>query len=250
MTASAPDSTLPPPPAFQQLAESRAVALFLDFDGTLVEIAPGPDAIEVPADLSSRLEELGQRLDGRLALVSGRGLDNIADHVGDLAIARGGSHGAERVAADGTSLGSNPAPLAVSIVEEIQEVAAANGALFERKRFGAALHYRAAPETGPEIEAAARQIASANNLRAKSGKCVIELVHPGADKGSAVAAFMETDPFAGSLPIFIGDDVTDEDGFAQASRLGGFGIAVGDRPSQNAAYRINTVKEVYEWLKL
>lgn len=241
---------LPPPPPLSQLCEAGPHALFLDFDGTLIEIASGPDAIVVPSDLPQRFDALAARLDGRLALVSGRGLDNIAQHIDPLNIARAGSHGADRLLADGSYLGESPQALAAETLEALRVISQDHNALLERKAHGAALHYRANPDSGPVIEAVASRIAKDHGLDAKSGKCVVELVRPGADKGGAVRAFMDIAPFAGSTPIFIGDDVTDEDGFAAAADLGGFGIAVGERPSHNAQYTLSTVKDVHQWLSL
>jgi len=242
--------TLPPPPPLATLLAGGEVALFLDFDGTLVEIASGPDAIEVSDNLAGRLETLAARVGSRLALVSGRGLDNIDQHIGVKNIARAGSHGAERLLADGSQLGDAPRPLEPETLEALKSLSDKTGALLERKAYGAALHYRAAPETGPDIESAARAIAALHGLSAKSGKCVVELLYPGADKGGAVSAFMAIEPFVGSTPVFLGDDVTDEDGFAKAKELGGFGIAVGERQSQNADFRLDSVCDVYEWLEL
>ena len=83
-----------------------------------------------------------------------------------------------------------------------------------------------------------------------SGKGVAELVRPGATKAAAVSAFMEVAPFAGAVPVFIGDDVTDEDGFAGAGEHGGFGIAVGERPSRQARYGLDSVAAVHHWLEI
>lgn len=243
-------STLPPPKALSELMAELPIALFLDFDGTLIEIASGPECIDVPGDIAQRLIALARRFGGRVALISGRSLDNIEQHVGVLNIARGGSHGAELFDANGRQLGSPPAPLDSATVEELQQLALQNDALFERKRHGAALHYRTRPKNGAAIEAAAAAIAKHANLTVKSGKCVVELVRPGANKASAVAAFMATPAFKASTPIFIGDDVTDEDGFIAAKEHGGFGIAVGERISENATYKLESVKDVHEWLEL
>ncbi|MXO56220.1 trehalose-phosphatase [Pontixanthobacter gangjinensis] len=242
--------TLPPPPPISTLAAVTQLSLFLDFDGTLVEIAAGPDAIEVPGNLPSRLARLADYHEGRVALVSGRGLDNIAQHVGPLTIARAGSHGADRVDASGNPIGTAPVPLVGQTLSALATLAEIHGALLERKQHGAALHYRARPESGPAIDEAASAIASDFGLITKRGKCVIELVRPGADKAGAVRSFMDLPPFAGTMPVFIGDDVTDEDGFVAAIEFGGFGIAVGERPSRNARYTLNSVKEVYAWLNL
>ncbi len=245
-----PPPPLRPPPPLSSLHARCAPALFLDFDGTLVPIASGPDAIEVPHDLADRLEVLANRLDGRLALISGRGLDDIEQHLGPIAVARAGSHGAHRLAANGDTLGNNPQPIHPDALRAVEELAAHHDALLEHKAHGAAIHYRTDPSRGPAIESAARAIAAAHDLCVKNGKCVIELVRPGAQKGDAVDAFMATAPFTGTMPVFIGDDVTDEDGFLAARRHGGFGIAVGERPSKNARYALASVKDVHEWLNL
>jgi len=243
-------SKLPHPPSLDELCATKNVALFLDFDGTLIEIAEGPDTIHVPDNVSQRLEALSVRLDNRLALVSGRGLDNLNQHLGMPCIARAGSHGAERLDAQGEPLGPNPKRLSSDVIDSLRHVTSVHGALFEAKPFGAAIHYRSIPENGAAIDAAVARVAEESALTIKRGKCVIELVRPGADKGSALSAFMETPAFAGSKPIFIGDDVTDEDGFVAARRLGGLGVAVGERPSDNANYKLDTVKDVHAWLNL
>ncbi len=239
-----------PPPNLSDLRSAAPTSLFLDFDGTLVEIAPTPDAITVPPNLSPRLQALAQQLNNAVALVTGRGLEDIQNHMDTRGIACAGSHGAERIDPKGELVGSVPLPLDHSTLAQLRAATAEYDPLFEQKRYGVALHFRSAPETGPAIEAAAARIAEAAGLVIKCGKCVVELVRPGSDKGSAIDAFMARDPFQGTRPVFIGDDVTDEDGFAVARRYGGFGIAVGGRPSENAEYKLESVKDVHQWLSL
>ncbi|MGB3738268.1 MAG: trehalose-phosphatase [Pontixanthobacter sp.] len=243
-------ATLPLPPSLDRLLQAGEVALFLDFDGTLVAIAGEPDGIAVPDRLAAGLTVLGQRLGGRLALVSGRSLDNLDTHLGPIAIARAGSHGADRRRADGSQLGEPPLPIDDDTMQALDRLARHHDALLERKAHGAAIHYRAVPDAAPAIRQEAEMLAAHAGLAMKHGKCVVELVRPGASKAGAVGAFMEHTPFAGAMPIFIGDDLTDEDGFAAANRQGGFGIAVGTRPSQHARYRLDTVAQVHEWLSL
>lgn len=239
------------PPPLGELAGAGPVALFLDFDGTLVEIAPAPDAISVPRALARRLERLSERLGGRLALVSGRSAVDIASHIGAPAIARAGSHGVERLRADGSPIGAEPVPLPGEIEQAVHDFADARpGARFERKSHGAALHFRAAPELEAEAIAFAEELALRHGLWVKLGKCVVELVQPGADKAGAVRAFMAEEPFAGSLPIFVGDDITDEDGFRAAREMGGFGVIVGARTDTLAKYRLASPAKVHEWLEL
>ncbi|AKH41812.1 trehalose 6-phosphate phosphatase [Altererythrobacter atlanticus] len=242
--------SLEAPPALEALRGESDVALFLDFDGTLVEIAEGPEKISVPADLGKRLVDLGDRMDGRVALVSGRAIPNLENHLGQLPMARAGSHGIARLLPDGSTLGTEPEALPAAAIALLDDFIRDSGFMLETKPHGAALHYRAAPEleeTGLEF---AEKLAAEHDLHVKRGKSVIELVRPGADKGGAVRAFMEVPPFAGARPVFVGDDITDEDGFKAAEELGGFGILVGDRSPTSAKYRLPEIADVYDWLGL
>lgn len=240
---------LPDPPEMAALLRDGATALFLDFDGTLVDLAAKPDAIEVHPGLARALEELAQRLDGRLALVSGRSIDDLEQHLGPLSVAVAGSHGAEKRLADGSVLGAKPDGIETAVTSELATFALTHNIDLETKSHGAALHYRSVPDKEDEARAFAAQIAQTHGLEVKLGKCVVELVARGANKGSAVRAFMETKPFLGSRPFFIGDDVTDEDGFAACAKLGGDGILVGTRESK-ARYVLKGVADVHQWLEL
>lgn len=238
------------PPSLSRLLAKGPVALFLDFDGTLVGIAPRPDAIHVPEGLGSRIERLADRLAGRLALVSGRALDDLASHLGAIAVARAGSHGADRRWPDGSGLGGAPSGLDGGVMAQVEAYARSQRLVFESKSHGCALHYRTRPEAGEDAESFMREIAAREDLAVKTGKCVVELVHRGADKGGAVRAFMAQTPFAGARPVFLGDDVTDEDGFAACSELGGFGIFVGDERTTAAQFRLSDIDAVHNWLEL
>jgi trehalose 6-phosphate phosphatase len=238
------------PPPLDALCAEGAVAVFLDFDGTLVDIARHPDSIVVPHELGARLETLGARFGGRVALISGRGPDDIQRHLGRPAIAMAGSHGIARMTADGRSLGGQPEPLPDDAVAQIRTFCARHGFELEAKPHGAALHYRAAPHLEALGEDFARRLAADYGLQVKRGKCVVELVRQGADKGGAVRAFMEAEPFAGAKPVFVGDDLTDEDGFAAVAELGGFGVLVGDREPTHAHFALPDVSAVHDWLGL
>jgi trehalose 6-phosphate phosphatase len=244
-----PDHPLPAPPPLASLLADGPVALFLDFDGTLVEIADGPDAVAVPHLLASGLERLAMRLGGALALVTGRSIDNLHNFLGPLALHLAGSHGADVRSPCGTQLREG-APLPTVVADALGCFAAASGLLYERKAHGGALHYRVRPDLEEEAYRFATGLAEAHGLATKAGKCVVELVWPGADKGGAVDLLSLRPPFAGAAPVFIGDDVTDEDGFAACTRHGGFGIAVGERFSAAARYSLATVKDVHAWLEL
>ena len=241
---------LPAPPSLAELTAQGPVALFLDFDGTLVEIAATPEAIVVPEKLAARLWALSDRLGGRLALVSGRAVANLEEHCGPLGIACAGSHGLSRFSAARERLGEEPRALPPAVLDAIGEFAAAEGFDLETKVHGAALHYRSDPSLEPRGLAFAAALAGEHGLVIKHGKCVIELVPPGGDKGSAVRAFMTEQPFADARPVFVGDDVTDEDGFAAVQELGGLGVLVGRRSSSLARYGLADPAAVQQWMDL
>lgn len=240
---------LPAPPPLARLLAHRRAALFLDFDGTLVDIAAGPDAVAVPSGLTAALERLAMRVNGALALVTGRSIANLHSFLGPMKLHMAGSHGGDVRMPCGTPLREGR-PLPSQVTESLGSFAAATGVLYERKAHGGALHYRARPEMEADAYRFAASLADAHGLTTKAGKCVIELVWPGADKGGAVDLLAAHAPFEGATPVFIGDDVTDEDGFVASERRGGFGIAVGERASVAARYSLATVKDVHAWLEL
>ncbi len=247
MTSACPP--LAPPPALSLLLDRGRVALFLDFDGTLVEIADAPDGVTVAERLPERLERLGARLGGALALVTGRSIDNLSEFLGQPDLHLAGSHGGDVRAPGGAILREGRA-LPQPVAAALERFAADRGLLYERKAHGGALHYRTQPEREDETRQFAAELSEMHGLVAKTGKCVVELAWPGSDKGGAVDLLTARSPFAGALPIFIGDDTTDEDGFVACARLGGFGIAVGERVSATAAYGLGNVEEVHKWLEL
>lgn len=237
-------SLAPPPPAILDGA-----ALFLDFDGTLVELAESPDAIRVPPRLAPLLDRLRRKLDGRLAIVSGRAIEALERHVPLSGIAFSGSHGLELQLADGTTL-----PLSVPIGlgdvhERVKRFAqSAKGLLAEEKPAGIALHYRRAPDEAKRVEAFMEGLADERGWSVQRGNMVVELRPHGATKGDAVRAFMTEPDFAGARPVFVGDDLTDEHGFEAAAALGGAGILVGPERDTAARYRLDSVAAVAGWL--
>lgn len=243
-------TALPSPPPLENLLADGPLALFLDFDGTLVDLAPTPGAIAVPPGFGRRLISLSERLDGRLAVVSGRSIADLERHCGSLAIHCAGSHGAECRRADGGLVEPAPVGLTREVLDEIACFARVNGVDYEAKPYGAALHSRAAPEMEGDCALFMADLAAAHGLAVKRGKRVAELVRPGTDKGSAVRKFMSAAPFAGSCAVFVGDDLTDEDGFAACGAWGGFGIAVGPRPTENARFGLADPAAVQQWLGL
>lgn len=237
---------LPLPPPLSEWAARQPIALFLDFDGTLVEIAETPDGIDVPEGLARRLEALGARLDGRLALITGRALADIHSYLGCVSIMTVGSHGAEfgGVAATPGAL-SAPAAMAIAAL-----VAKWPGLLVETKPHGVAIHYRQEPDAEAAVFTVMDDVAQRESLVVRRGKMVVELGPAHVNKGQAVARLMGQSPFAGATPVFVGDDVTDEDGFAAAAAAGGHGILVGSPRATAAHYRLSGTPEVHQWLNL
>lgn len=207
-------------------------ALFLDFDGTLVDIAPQPEAVVVPAGLRDTLERLHQYLGGAAAVISGRPIEQIDSFLLPLVLPAAGVHGAERRNAGGELVLLSTHPL--ELVEAAAgELAAQHPELrIENKRGSIAVHYRQAPQLEAlcvqTIQAAVEQ---SPGLTLLHGKMVVEAKPGGASKGRAIEAFMQEPPFKGRTPVFIGDDITDEVGFSTVQRLGGMGIKVGEGPS-------------------
>lgn len=241
---------LPAPPPLEQLLASRRPALFLDFDGTLVELASTPDSIRPLPDMSERLRVLADRLENRIALISGRALADIERHIGPLPVAGAGSHGGEVRAADGRAIGAPPGVFPAAIEMEMRAFAAKHAIDYEAKPHGGALHYRSRPEMGDAVTDFGRTLAIAHGWKAQEGKCVVELVKGDSDKGSAVRSLMATSPFAGATPVFIGDDLTDEAGFSVSIEMGGVGIVVGARAETKATHRLPDVASVHKWLNL
>ncbi|MBK0391202.1 trehalose-phosphatase [Ramlibacter algicola] len=211
---------------------SPACALFLDFDGTLVDIAPEPGAIVVPCSLVPTLSALQTYLGGAVAVVSGRSIRELDTYLAPLQLPVAGVHGAERRDASGALDRVEPASL-----EEVTRAALALRArdarlLVEEKGTSVALHYRRAPELEREcIDAMAAAVDRSEGLALLRGKMVVEAKPCGASKGAAIEAFLREPPFAGRTPVFVGDDVTDEAGFEAVQRLGGLGVKVGEGPS-------------------
>jgi trehalose 6-phosphate phosphatase len=233
----------PPPPV-----ESDA-ALFVDFDGTLVEIAETPDAIRMPRALPNLLDRIAARLGGRLAIVSGRSIADLERHLGRSGLAMSGSHGLELRLPGGAEV-PIVAPRGLEAARrEIGDFAAAEGLIVEHKPASIALHFRQAPALERRVAAFLAGMADAHGLFVQHGKMVAELRPRGADKGDAVRRLMAEPLFASARPFFVGDDLTDEDGFRAAADLGGGGILVGAPRPSAARWRLPNVEKVIAWLE-
>lgn len=227
------------------------VAIFTDFDGTLVEIAPRPDAIEVPDFLAGRLEALETALGGAFAIITGRTIDNIDGFLSSHPFSVSGSHGAEQRHQGETRPASSGHATAAAKLSRIlsDHFYGDERILVEPKPAGVAVHYRAAPERGGDVQAAMdHALKSATDFHAIGGKKVIEARPKGTNKGAAIATLMQKPPFRGRTPVFIGDDVTDEDGFRTVNAMDGVTVKVGPGPSA-AKFRLADIAAVYDLLK-
>lgn len=202
-------------------------ALLLDMDGTLIDLAPTPDAVVVTAGLPATLAGLRDALGGALAIVTGRPVETVDRLFGDAPGAVAGEHGGAIRHAQGEAIERPdlPAPPAAWLSAAEKLAGSFPGALLERKARGFALHYRAAPEARDVFKDALTGLID-ERFEVHPAHMLWEIRPVGADKGRAVTSLMERAPFAGRLPVFIGDDVTDEDGMREARRHGGAGYRV------------------------
>jgi trehalose 6-phosphate phosphatase len=224
-------------------------ALFLDFDGTLVDIAPRPEAVRVPSELIERLSAVQELLGGALAVISGRPIEQIDQFLRPLRLPAAGVHGAERRGADGLIQLLDTHPL--DQVDAAARTLAARhpGLQLENKRGSLALHYRQAPHLEQLcLDTMQAAVDASPGLVLLRGKMVAEAKPGGASKGHAIEAFMAEAPFRGRRPVFIGDDVTDEAGFAAVQRLGGLGVKVGEGETA-AQHRLPDPQALWQLLR-
>lgn len=226
-------------------------AFFLDVDGTLLEIAEQPSAVRVDLELLELIGRLSGASGGALALVSGRSISDLEDLLGAQRMPLAGQHGLERRDAAGRLwIHAAPPGAKCSIKEALAPVLARHsGLLLEDKGLTLALHYRQAPHLAAYAHRLMARLMheAGGELELQKGKRVIEIKPAGIDKGTAVAEYLGESPFRGRLPVFIGDDLNDEHGFAEVNRVGGISIKVGSGRSC-AAYRLSGVAAVRHWL--
>ena len=224
-------------------------ALFLDFDGTLADLASRPDAVVVPPDLPSLLDALHRRLGGAFAIVTGRSRADLLALLPAFHWPAAFEHGAVRRSAHGVDVQADGIDLAPVIAAAQALTARHHGLLVEVKQTSLALHYRLNPALATTCEdTLGAAIAAVPGLQLLRGKAVVEVKSARVGKGRAIEAFMGETPFAGRLPLFAGDDVTDEAGFEAVQRLGGVGIKVGDGPS-TARHRCAHPRALRAWLR-
>ncbi|WP_349655845.1 trehalose-phosphatase [Xanthomonas sp. 10-10] len=240
-------SPLPSPPLLDD-----ACALFLDVDGTLIDFAHSPEAVRLLPEVREAIGRLSERLQGAIALVSGRPLAQLDALFAPLLLPAAGLHGHE-LRSDIAARAAMPQDTS-DFLHGLHRRAAAlthkhAGVLVEDKGVGVALHWRAQPDAGPDVLAFAQdEIAQLPGYRLQPGDHVVEFVPEGSNKGLAVEQLMQTAAFAGRTPVFVGDDLTDEFGFDAANRLGGWSILVGDRAQTSARFRLDGTAAVHAWL--
>lgn len=234
-----------PPPSSDLLS---GASLFLDVDGTITEFVAPDASPDIDSATFKILNSLSKKLNGRIALISGRSLDNLIGLMNVSGLDLTGSHGLERRRADGSR-----DPIAknadfTNVHRESRELGEKLGLLVEEKPAGAAFHYRSNPKVEREAETGVMDLADRHQLEFRRGKMVFEVRVPGPHKGDALRALMAEEPFRGGTPIFVGDDLTDEDGFAAARELGGHGVLVGEARETAAAFRLPSVSATLDWL--
>lgn len=229
----------------------RHTAFFLDFDGTLVELAATPDAVIIPDALKHLLAVLQDISGGALAIISGRSIAGIDAMLTPLILPVAGLHGAEWRDAAGTVVRQFDADERIERMSEVlaEVVAAHPGMLLEAKGVSVALHYRAVPDKEALARAAAESAVAmfGDAFVLQPGKMVFEIKPAGVNKGRAIETLLARAPFAGRTPCFAGDDLTDEAGFAAVNALGGMSIKVGAGDTA-ATYRVDAVRDVLAWL--
>ncbi len=207
--------------------DPKVIAILLDVDGTLIDIAPSPHEVDVPDELRISLERLSEQTGGALALVSGRPIGDLDLLFAPLRLPTIGGHGAE-MRIGGTTINRSVKELPAALRERLKLASKLNsGIVVEDKGYSLALHYRKAPQYESML---LRHIADScaafagEPTEVLPGKSIFEIKRPSVNKGDGVRELMQNPPFAGRMPVFIGDDITDESVFAVLTDLGGKGL--------------------------
>jgi trehalose 6-phosphate phosphatase len=226
-------------------------ALFLDVDGTLLDIASAPHLVVVPPTLLPVLRRLRDALDGALAFVTGRSLASLDVLMSGMDIDAAGSHGGEFRLGGKIMSQVYQETLFRPVGERLRaSLETIPGVIVEVKPLSVAFHYRATRLESTEAHALVSAVTSHEEqpLRLLEGKKVIEVMPEGIGKGAAIARFMKQPPYHGRRPVFIGDDITDEDGFVEVNRMRGISIRVGNDRGTFARYTTPSVADVVQWL--
>jgi trehalose 6-phosphate phosphatase len=227
-------------------------ALYLDIDGTILDLAPTPDAVEVPIWMVPLLQRLARKLGGAVAFVSGRSIQAIDDLFQPLKLPAIGVHGGEIRTAGGEIIVDDKLTAELQAAEPLLREATdrIRGVQLENKGRVIALHYRSVPERGREVLKIAELVAAGlgSQFSVLMGKCVVEIRPRHLTKGIGIQRLMERPPFQGRTPIFAGDDSTDEDAFEVVNGLGGVSLRVGDDAVTAAKFRLPSPDRLRSWL--
>jgi trehalose 6-phosphate phosphatase len=232
------------------IGDLTGYAIFLDFDGTLVDIADRPDSVRMKASVLRRIASIGSRVNHALAVVSGREIAVIDEYLHPLKLPVAGVHGLERRDAAGRLHKSpvNGSEFAFAAGAIAKALDRERGVIIEVKTGAVAVHFR----LRPDLETRCREIVEdltrdRRDLAVLRGKMVYEIRRLGANKGTVIKSFLDEPPFLGRVPIFAGDDITDEEGFLVVNDLGGVSIKIGAEETA-ASYRARDIKEFHDWL--
>jgi trehalose 6-phosphate phosphatase len=229
------------------------IALFLDVDGTLLELAPTPDSVKVPASLRNTLHLASEGASGALALISGRSIDTLDHLFSPYVFPAAGKHGLERRDATGKlilpEINRHLLDPARAALNELQ--LSYSGLLLEDKGNALAFHYRGAPKYASLVHHTMQELIApiTDKFHLRPGKFVYEITPRGFSKRTAIESFMNEAPFARRIAVFIGDDVTDEDGFEAVNDMGGYSVRVGPIEQSAARYQFGSVQAVIAWLR-
>lgn len=233
------------------LNDPQRCAIFLDIDGTLLEMAPSPESVRVPSGLGQLLRRLYDGLGGALALLTGRQLEEADRLLAPLRLPGSGVHGAQMRWRDGGPIETCSPELPTELVAQLMALEGKMpGVRSEAKGPGFAVHYRVVPHVQADLEAELRRLLVdyASNVVLSRGRKIYEIIPIGATKGTALVSFCTQAAFAGRKPVMIGDDVGDEPAFAAASRLGGVGLRVSGEHFGADAANLSGPADVYRLL--
>jgi trehalose 6-phosphate phosphatase len=231
--------------------DTSAIALFLDVDGTLLDIRDDPADVVADSALIELLQACSTEVHGALSLISGRSIEEVDRIFAPAVFPVAGAHGAELRfdGAQAPTMDSNPMPR--EALRRLEDFVATNqGLLLEYKRGGVSLHYRRAPDLQEACDNLVQDLMTdlGDAFRLIAGKMVFEIAPAAHNKGAAIRSFLEHAPFTGRIPVYVGDDVTDEDAFAAVNRVDGLSIRIGDSSSSEARYELPDVASVRSWL--
>lgn len=228
-------------------------SLYLDIDGTLLALAERPQDVIVPPGLPNLIAAVANHFDGAVALVSGRDLDEIDRLFSPYRFDAAGTHGfqwrhAGRI--DPNAVHDNP--VMDEVIKEVEEqIKDMPGLELERKTCSFALHHRQASDGF--MDAWALAVLAKKRLGADyrliKGKEVVEVMPFGAGKGKAIARYQQYKPYLDRVPVFIGDDISDEDGFETVNHLRGKSIRVGSERATEAQYCLQSPSDTIRWLE-